>query len=55
MSGWLYEDQGHGSYCECDDCEGRTYIERHVPDECLFDDLDIHHRYRDLPKQKRVR
>ncbi len=53
MSGWLYEDKPHDSRCECDACDGHVFIERHVPDDCLFDDEDRHHRYRDNAKQRR--
>lgn len=50
---WLYEDKGHSIECSCDQCEGHTYIERHVPDDCLFDDNDVVRRYQDDPKQHR--
>jgi hypothetical protein len=53
MSGWLYEDKSHSEDCVCDACDGERFLERHVPDECLFDDNDRNHRYRDQPKQKR--
>ena len=33
--------------CDCDTCEGFRFTSRHVPDECLFDDMDVNHRYRD--------
>jgi hypothetical protein len=52
---WLYSDEIHGGYCECDECDGERLVGRPVPDECLFDDLDRNHRYQDNPKQWKVR
>lgn len=27
----------HGSYCECDECEGVYRLAAHIPNICLFD------------------
>lgn len=51
MSGWYYEDKAHGGDCRCDHCDGDRFLGRHVPDDCLFDDNDVKHRYRDDIKQ----
>lgn len=50
---WFYEE--HDKHCDCDTCEGARFVERHVPDDCLFDDNDRHHRYQDEAKQKRAK
>lgn len=47
--------EGHGEYCECEQCEGLFRLNYHRPNTCLWDDDQRRNDGGRGPSQKRQR